>query len=223
MCTHAGPTTAGVVSTAVMVLRAARLVIAIALRSLNSAEERGTGPEHCRSCANRQQRRGRLPRRQRISASARTRQNTTSPLAGRARRRAGGALWRACERNGLDCRFSLLRPLRFALSSAAPRSGCQSRAHRHRAARTRRPAAPRPDQPRADVPGSLERRSPRPSYFLAIRTFPPTSFKAGRPCMSELLAKAALQVGHRHSASASASAPSRLASRPAESSDILSM
>ncbi len=42
---YAGATTAGVVSTAVMVLRAARLVIAIAPRSLNWAEERGSEPE----------------------------------------------------------------------------------------------------------------------------------------------------------------------------------
>ena len=43
--THARPTTAGVVSTAVMVLRAARLVIAIAPRSSNRGEERGWEPE----------------------------------------------------------------------------------------------------------------------------------------------------------------------------------
>ena len=42
---YAGATTAGVVSTAVMVLRAARLVIAIAPRALNWVEERGSEPE----------------------------------------------------------------------------------------------------------------------------------------------------------------------------------
>lgn len=47
--THARPTTAGVVSTAVMVLRAARLVIAIAPRALNWVEERASEPELSKS------------------------------------------------------------------------------------------------------------------------------------------------------------------------------
>ena len=151
---------------------------------------------------------------------ARTRQNTTSPLAGRARRRAGGALWRACERNGLRCRFSLPSPAQVrsllcgaALRLPAPRTPPARRSDAPTGRAATRPTA------RADEP----RRCLCFPYFLAIRTFPPTSFKAGRPCISELLAKFALQLGHRHSASASAPASSRLASRPAESSDILSM
>ena len=154
---------------------------------------------------------------------ARTRQNTTSPgvlVAGRAPRRAGGALWRACERNGLRCRFSLPSPAQVrsllcgaALRLPAPRTPPARRSDAPTGRAATRPTA------RADEP----RRCLCFPYFLAIRTFPPTSFKAGRPCISELLAKFALQLGHRHSALASAPASSRLASRPAESSDILSM
>ena len=70
-------------------------------------------------------------------------------------------------------------------------------------------------------------------YFFAILTLPPTSFRAGRPWMSAFLANVAWHSGHCHSppapaAPASPDAPAsasaaRLASRPAESSQMRSM
>ena len=213
--THARPTTAGVVSTAVMVLRAARLVIAIAPRALNWVEERGWS----RGCANRQQRRGDFGSATDFDKRAHAKTQRVL-VAGRAPRRAGAALrWRACERNGLALRrFSLLRSpkVRSLLCGAALRLPAPRTPPPRRSDAPTGRAATRPTT-RADKP---LRRLCFP-YFLVIRTFPPTSFKAGRPCISELLANVALHVGQLHSASASA--PSRLASRPAESSDILSM
>ena len=75
--THARPTTAGVVSTAVMVLRAARLVIAIAPRALNSAEERGSEPELRKSTTAKRQ----TWARQRISPRPHTNNEAARPAA----------------------------------------------------------------------------------------------------------------------------------------------
>ena len=113
-----GPTTAGVVSTAVMVLRAARLVIAIAPRSLNSAEERGSEPELRKSTtANRLASATDFDKR----AHAKT-QRAGSPSARRARaERSVGARASVTAFESADFRYYALAQVRSLLCGAALR------------------------------------------------------------------------------------------------------